>query len=109
MEVLNTILPIIIDVLLIVLLVVGIILVIKCIYIIDKTKSVVTNIEEKVNSLNSLFAIVSLVNDKISGAADTIISWIEGFIVKLFNKSEEDEVIEVEVVENETKKKKGKK
>lgn len=91
METLATILPIIIDVLLIVLLIVGIILIIKCIYIIDKAKSVILNVEEKINSLNSLFSIITLISDKVSGATEKVISGIENFFIKLFKKSEHEE------------------
>ena len=105
MEVLTTVLPIIIDVLLIALLIVGIILVIKCIYIIDKAKAVVLNIEEKVNSLNSLFTIISMVNDKISGLTEKIIVCVESLILKLFKRSseEDEEVIEEKKTKKERK------
>ena len=108
MEVLNTVLPIIIDVLLIVLLASGIILIIKCIYIIDKAKSLVMNVQEKVNSLNSLFSVVSLVNDKITGVAENLIAWIESLFSKIFKK-DNDEVVEVEVIKKKSKKGKERK
>lgn len=91
METLATVLPIIIDVLLIVLLIVGIILIVKCIYIIDKAKSVILNVEEKVNSLNSLFSIVGMISDKISGTTEKVISYIENLFLKLFKKNQDDE------------------
>lgn len=108
MEVLNTVLPVIIDVLLIVLLASGIILIIKCIYIIDKAKSLVMDVQEKVNSLNSLFTVISLVNDKMTGVAETLIAWIESLFSKLFKK-DNNEVVEVEVVKKKNKKGKERK
>ncbi len=96
METLATVLPIIIDVLLIVLLIVGIILIIKCIYIIDKAKSVILNVEEKVNSLNSLFAIVNMISDKVSGATEKAINYIESLFLKLFSKEKHEEVTDEE-------------
>ena len=89
MEILETVLPIVIDILLIVLLVVGIILGIKCIHIIDKAKAVILNVEEKVNSLNALFSVVNLVNDKIAYITDKASSIIENLIGKFFNKDVE--------------------
>lgn len=96
MEILNTVLPIIIDVLLIVLLISGIILIIKCIYIIDKVKAIALNVEEKVNSLNSIFAIVQLVSDKVSGVTEKCVNFIESWLIKLFNRNDEEEVLEDE-------------
>lgn len=96
MDVLNIVLPIVINVLLIVLLTCGIILLIKCIYIIDKIKAIALNVEEKVNSLNSLFTIISMVSDKVSGLTEKCVSYIENFLIKLFNRKQEDEVIDDE-------------
>lgn len=105
MEILNTLLPMLINVLLIVLLVCGIILIIKCIYIIDKVKAIALNVEEKVNSLNSLFAIVSTISDKVSGVTEKCISSIERFFIRLFSRENEDEIIEEEVkIKKERKK-----
>lgn len=94
MEILNNVLPIVIDILLVVLLTVGIILIIKCIYLIDKAKSLVLNVEEKVNSLNSLFSLVSIVSDKVSMAGERIVSKIESLILRWFTKKTNDEVDE---------------
>lgn len=92
MEVLSTVLPIVIDILLIVLLTIGIILLIKCIYIIDKAKSILLNVEDKVNSLNSLFSIVNLVSDRVALVTDKAVNFIENMILKIFkNKNEKEE------------------
>lgn len=96
METLATVLPIIIDVLLIVLLIAGIILLVKCIYIIDKAKSVILNVEEKVNSLNSLFSIIGMISDKVSGATEKAISYVENIFIKLFRKTKEEELTDDE-------------
>lgn len=96
METLATILPIIIDVLLIVLLIVGIILIVKCIYIIDKAKSVILNVEEKINSLNSLFSIVGMISDKISGATEKAISYVQSLFMKLFRKNKDEDLTDEE-------------
>lgn len=97
MEILSSVLPIVIDILLIVLLTVGIILLIKCIYIIDKAKAILLNVEEKVNSLNSLFSVITLISDRVSLVTDKVASFIENFILKLFKGKETDKLDEEEL------------
>lgn len=109
MEILDTVLPIIIDVLLIVLLTSGIILIIKCIYIIDKVKAIALNVEEKVNSLNSLFTIIQLISDKVSGLTEKCVNYVESFLIKLFNKDSKDELLDDEEELEEILKKERKK
>lgn len=109
MEILDTVLPIIIDVLLIVLLTSGIILIIKCIYIIDKVKAIALNVEEKVNSLNSLFTIIQLISDKVSGLTEKCVNYVESFLIKLFNKDNKDELLDDEEELEEILKKERKK
>lgn len=109
MEILDTVLPIIIDVLLIVLLISGIILIIKCIYIIDKVKAIALNVEEKVNSLNSLFTIIQLISDKVSGLTEKCVNYVESFLIKLFNKDSKDELLDDEEELEEILKKERKK
>lgn len=108
METLNIVLPIVINVLLVVLLSCGIILLIKCIYIIDKFKAIALNVEEKVNSLNSLFTIISMVSDKVSGLTEKCVSYIENALIKLFNRKQEEYVVvdEVEIKDNGKKERK---
>ncbi len=91
MTMLETVLPVVINILLIILLVVGIILVIKCIYVIDKTKAILQNVEDKVNSLNAFFSIIDLVNTKIALITDKVASLIESLLTKLFNRKESEE------------------
>lgn len=109
MEILDIVLPIIIDVLLIVLLTSGIILIIKCIYIIDKVKAIALNVEEKVNSLNSLFTIIQMISDKISGLTEKCVNYVENFLIKLFNKESKDELLDDEEELEEILKKERKK
>lgn len=108
MEILDIVLPVVINVLLIVLLVACIILVIKCIYIIDKFKAIALNVEEKVNSLNSLFMILQMVSDKVSGLAEKGVSYIENLLIKLFNKEEKEELEEEEEIKKILKKERKK-
>ncbi|MCI8794431.1 MAG: hypothetical protein HFI73_03545 [Bacilli bacterium] len=109
MEILNILLPIIVNILLIVLLVCGIILLIKCIYIIDKIKAIALNVEEKVNSLNSLFAIISLVSEKVTGLTEKCVIAIENFFVRLLNRKDEEELTDEEEELKEILKKERKK
>ncbi len=99
MDTLVTVLPIIIDILLIILLIVGIILLIKCIRIIDKARDLIQNVEDKVNSLNGLFSVVEMFNSKIALIADKVTSTIEGFITKIFNRKDKDELDEEDELE----------
>lgn len=101
MTVLTTTLPIVIDILIIVLLTIGIILGIKCIYIIDRTRNVIDNLEGRFNSLNAFFKIIDLVNNKFSLLSDKVLDIIEKFISNLLNHEKK----EVEVKEKKGKKK----
>lgn len=103
MEVLTQVLPIVIDCLLIVLITVGIILLIKCIYVIDKAKAVILDVEEKVNSLNALFNIVAVFNDKIALLSDKVYGVIEAIIDRFSKRKDLD--VDDEIHEYESKKK----
>lgn len=90
MDLIASVLPVIVNILLIVLLVVSIILIIKCIYIIDKARAILQNVEDKVNSLNTLFSVIELINTKIATVTDKVTSFVESIIDKLFNKKKKD-------------------
>ena len=91
MDVLATVLPIVIDILLITLLVVSIILVIKCIYIINKAKRIVDNVETKVISLYGVFNVVNIISDRMESISMSIINFFEGLIMKFIKKDKEGE------------------
>lgn len=102
MEVLASVLPIVIDILLVVLLTVGIILLIKCIYLVDKARRVVDDVEEKISSLNAFFALIDMISDTVSLAGEKIVGAIEALIIKLFTKKkrkDEDDLDEEEELE----------
>ena len=104
LEIFQQVLPIVIDVLLVVLLTIGIIIGIKCIYIMDKAKAILLNLEEKVNSLNGIFAAITLVNDKISLVGDKVVSFFESILTKLFDRKKrnlDDEEAELEEILND--------
>ena len=73
MEFWLTFLPLVIYILLIILLVVGIVLGIKTIITMTKVEKVVDNVNEKVESLNSVFNLIDFTTDKIAGFTDRVI------------------------------------
>ncbi len=88
-------LPIIIYILLIILLIIGIILGIKSIITINKVEKVVDDVNEKVESLNSLFQIIDFTTDKLVSITDKVVDRISLLASRLFfrkkNKKEEKE------------------
>ena len=102
MEILQTVLPIIIDVLLIVFLVICIILGIKSIKVMDKFNALADDAKEKLDSLNGLFNIVTLVSTKTTAIAEKTYDFFDGLIEKLFKgkkkkkvRDEEDELNDI--------------
>lgn len=73
MEFWLTFLPLVIYILLIALLVVGIVLGIKTIITMNKVEKVVDNVNEKVESLNSIFSIIDFTTDKIASFTDKVV------------------------------------
>ena len=66
-------LPLVIYILLIILLIVGIILGIKTIITMNKVEKVVDNVNEKVESLNSVFNLIDFTTDKIAAFTDRLV------------------------------------
>lgn len=88
-------LPIVIYLLLIILLVIGIILGVKTIITMNKLEKVVDNVNEKVESLNSIFSIIDFTTDKIASFTDKVVELAGGLFSKiLFRKKRKDEVDE---------------
>ena len=100
METQVAILPFIIDLLLIILLISGIILVIKCIRIIDKARDLLENVEGKINSLNAVFSVAEMFNSKIALITDKVTSTVENLIAKIFNRKNKDEYNEEKELES---------
>lgn len=99
LEVFQVVLPIVVDILLIVFLTVGIIIGIKCIYIMDKAKAILQNVEDKVNSLNGIFSAITLINERVSLVGERIVSFFEGIVKKFMNKKQRDIEEEAELDE----------
>ena len=92
MEFWLTFLPIVIYILLIILLVVGIVLGIKTIITMNKVEKVVDNVNEKVESLNSIFNIIDFTTDKIALFTDKVVDIASSIFGKLlFRKKIEKE------------------
>lgn len=77
-------LPIIIYILLIALLIVGIILGIKTIITMNKVEKVVDNVNEKVESLNSIFSIIDFTTDKIANFTDRVVDAASGLMSEVW-------------------------
>lgn len=88
-------LPIVIYLLLIALLTIGIILGIKTIITMNKLEKVVDNVNEKVESLNSIFSIIDFTTDKIALFTDKVVEVTGNLFSKiLFRKKGKDKVDE---------------
>lgn len=96
MEALNEILPIIIYTLSAILLVTVIILVLKLIKTVDKTNTILDDIEEKSRSLDGLFYTIDTITDSIASINDKLVDTIVSFIGKLFHKKKKREESEEE-------------
>lgn len=103
MEVLQTVLPILVDILLVVFLVICIILGIKSIKVIDKFNNLVDDAQRKLDTLNGVFGVLTLFNDKVALIAEKTYSLFDGLIDKLFRskkkrkkfRDEEDELDDI--------------
>ena len=84
MEFLLQFLPIIIYILLIIILVIGIILGVKSIITLNKVEKVVDDVNEKVQSLNSVFSIIDFTTDKIALVTDKVVEGISMLFTRLF-------------------------
>ncbi len=97
MDFLTQILPIMIYILLIIMLVIGIILGIKIIKTLTKVEKVVDDVNDKVQSLNSMFHILDFATDKIVSLSDKIVDGITFVIKKIFTrKKKKEKIIEEE-------------
>ena len=76
-------LPLVIYILLIILLIVGIILGIKTIITMNKVEKVVDNVNEKVESLNSVFNLIDFTTDKIAAFTDRLVEVAGSIFSKL--------------------------
>ena len=82
-EGLNTILPIIIYFLLIILIIIVIVLGIKLIITVDKVNAVITDLENKIASLNSIFKFADKLSDNVGKLGIRIIDRVTATVSKV--------------------------
>lgn len=85
-------LPLVIYMLLIALLLIGIILGIKTIITMNKVEKVVDNVNDKVESLNSIFSIIDFTTDKIAGFTDKVVELASNLFSKIWFRKKEKEI-----------------
>ena len=96
MEFLLTFLPVVIYFLLIALLVIGIILGIKLIKTMDKVDKIVDDVNDKIESLDSMFNIIDFASEKIATISDKVIDVVGSLISKLWFKKSKKSIEEEE-------------
>ncbi len=84
-------LPLVIYILIIIVLVIGIVIGIKTIITMDKVDKIVNSVNNKVESLNSIFNIVDFASDKITVFVEKTIEFASNLISKLWYKKSIDE------------------
>ena len=83
-------LPIITYILVIILLVVLIVLGIKLIFVVDKTDKLITDLQEKMGSFNSIFRLIDFTSEKLTGGVASLIESVVGLFNRLFRKRKEE-------------------
>ena len=91
MEALNLILPVLLYITGIILLIVLIILGLRLIQVLNKVDRVIDNIEEKVNSFNNVFDVVSKATDSLALIGESFVGSLIGFVSKIFSKKFKNE------------------
>ena len=88
---LNTFLPILLYILGIILMVRLIILGIKAIQMMDKMDRIMDNIEDKVNSLNGMFAVINKTTDSIDLISSKVVGVVTNTIGRLFRRKKKED------------------
>ena len=88
---LNTFLPILLYILGITLMIVLIILGIKIIQMMDKMERIMDNIEDKINSLNGVFAVINKTTDSIDLISSKVVGVVTNTIGRLFRRKKKEE------------------
>ena len=98
LEFFQALLPLLLCLVAIVLLVILIILCVKLIKTMNKIDSIVSDVDEKIKSLNGIFRVIDFFTDKISSITDTVVNkitkWVIGFGKRKYNKEEEEDLDE---------------
>ena len=90
MDFINEFLPIVIYILLVVLIILLIILAYRLIKTMDKVKLIVDSVDEKVSSLNGVFAVIDRFRNGFSIVGDRFIDLIVNFFSKIFKSKKEE-------------------
>lgn len=83
-------LPIIVYLLLILLVIVLIIVLVRAFFVLNKVDKMVDNVNDRINSLESLFSIIDGATDTFALISDKLVGLVSTGIGKLFKKKEED-------------------
>jgi len=84
------ILPVATYILVIILLIILIILGIKLIFVVDKTDKLIADVQNKIDSLNTVFKLIDFTSDKITSGIAHVIESIVGLVNRLFRKRKEE-------------------
>lgn len=96
MEVLASVMPVVIDVLIAILLIVLIILTIKVIGVVDDARVLLDDIIEKVNSLNGIFSVINKIDAGVNGIAKNVIKLFQKVSSKFAGRKQDDDVSDEE-------------
>lgn len=96
MDFLLTFLPVVIYFLLIALLIIGIVLGIKLIKTMDKVDKIVDDVNDKIESLDSMFNVIYFASEKIATISDKVIDIVGSLISKLWFKKSKKRIEEEE-------------
>lgn len=88
---LNTFLPILLYILGITLMIVLIILGIKIIQMMDKMERIMDNIEDKINSLNGVFAVINRTTNSIDLISSKVIGTVTNTIGRIFRRKKKED------------------
>ena len=91
MESLNVLLPVILYIVAIILLIVLTIVGLRVIKILDKVDRVLDNVEEKVNSFNGAFSVLTRAADGFANITDSVVFGVSSAVSKIFNKFKKEE------------------
>ena len=96
MEVLASVMPVVIDVLIAILLIVLIILIIKVIGVVDDARVLLDDIIEKVNSLNGIFSVINKIDAGVNGIAKNVFKLFQKVTSRFTGKKQDDDLSDEE-------------
>ncbi len=94
MEFVSDVLPMLYYIFGIILFIVLIILGIRAIQMLDRAERLLSNMEDKVNTLNGLFSVINKTTNSIDLISSRVIGAIIGIVEKIFKRKKEDDTNE---------------